>query len=531
MPQDRFAPVYSQDWDVRVRAIEGYLSNLASLPASVASAMQTGDFSGLVSSSTSSSSPGLVFDSLLDVTITTPASGDLPVYSSAGWVNQQWTPGKLGVGTTLTPTHRFELEDGNYTAWFDGQNSNPLSGARGWHISKVKTVALPHTITWHVDGHSSWEIGMDFDTNNALSSGFGNADFVVAYDPTAGKNDAGVGAGTGADIFRFSPAEASVAGDNYGRVGLGFRQGSPNTAGSAWFTVTGPPDVVGLNVSTNSTFSYGLKMVQRGAHNRALLNHNDKFAIGTDYAAANAQNYQLRDLVAGVTRWFVDSAGRHQIGGTSPTGQLHVTRAAVAANPTSPTYLKVEAVADTAMTAGTEVVDVLFDCSRTLQFSTGAITAQRAWKLLAPTYGFVAASTVTDAATLYVDRQPQAGTNATLTSSWAIWVDDGPSRFDGPVQAFNFANAVANKTANYTLTASDGTVTGDTTGGGFTLTLPTAVGIAGRIYYVKNTGSPANNLTIATTGGQTIDGAATQVISATNASLSVQSNGSNWILV
>jgi hypothetical protein len=332
MSQDRFAPVYSQDWDVRVRAIESYLSNLASLPASVASAMQTGDFSGLVSSSSSSSAPGLVFDSLLDVTITSPVSGDLPVYSSAGWVNQQWTPGKLGVGTTLTPTHRFELEDGNYTAWFDGQNSNPLSGARGWHISKVKTVALPHTITWHVDGHSSWEIGMDFDTNNALSSGFGNADFVVAYDPTAGKNDAGALTGTGADIFRFSPAEASVAGDNYGRVGLGFRQGTPNTAGAAWFTVTGPPDVVGLNVSTNSTFSYGLKMVQRGAHNRALLNHNDKFAIGTDYAAANAQNYQLRDLVAGATRWFVDSSGRFQIGGTSPTAFLHLPAGAAGAS-------------------------------------------------------------------------------------------------------------------------------------------------------------------------------------------------------
>lgn len=608
MAQDRFTPVYASDWDVRVRAIERFLAEMAPLPASVASAIQTGDLSTLMPTSSTSSFPSpLVFDTLGDVTITSPAAGDLPVFDGAGWVNQQWTPGKLGIGTAAAPTVRLEMTDGNFTSWFDGQTSNPKSGSRGWHLNKQdKTVALPHTWAFAVGGVFCWDIGMDFDTNNSLNGGTGNADFVVAYDRSAGKNDAGTGAGDGADIFRFSPAEASVAGDNYGRVGLGFRQGTPNTVGSAWFTVTGPPDVVGLNVSTNSTFSFGYKMVQRGAHNRTMLNHNDKFAIGCDHAAANARTYQIRDLVAATERLYIDASGNvtlaggntlagslavlqaptatanygmnslgdggfagsagHFVGGAGGTyhainaassftsaiadwqingkslfsvnyqgqsslifrdagtvnapgafrlqhrstagavagfgaimqfygqdnagtpadaiigsvggvltdttagtfsGYIKVSavasgsesermrlhgdgRAGVAtggsplatgvlwnltktasATPSIITYLQVKGVADTALTASTEASDVIFDFARTAQFGTGALTNQRALKVLAPSYGFVGASTITNAATVYISDAPVAGTNATITNAYSLWCDAGLARFDG----------------------------------------------------------------------------------------------------
>lgn len=63
-----------------------------------------------------------------------------------------------------------------------------------------------------------------------------------------------------------------------------------------------------------------------------------------------------------------------------------------------------------------------------------------------------------------------------------------------------------------------------------TITLPTAVGSAGKTYIIKDEsgGAAANNITVATTGGQTIDGAASVAI-ATNYGISrVYSDGANW---
>ena len=60
-------------------------------------------------------------------------------------------------------------------------------------------------------------------------------------------------------------------------------------------------------------------------------------------------------------------------------------------------------------------------------------------------------------------------------------------------------------TSTYAITAVDYMV--DATSGTFTITLPTSVGVAGKIFEVKNSG--AGTITVATTAGQTIDGAAT----------------------
>jgi len=81
------------------------------------------------------------------------------------------------------------------------------------------------------------------------------------------------------------------------------------------------------------------------------------------------------------------------------------------------------------------------------------------------------------------------------------------------------------KTAVYPLTVADHYV--HCTSGTFTLTLPTAVGIAGRDFVMKNTG--AGVITIATTSAQTIDGAASGVLTLVqNDWLRVVSDGANW---
>ena len=88
------------------------------------------------------------------------------------------------------------------------------------------------------------------------------------------------------------------------------------------------------------------------------------------------------------------------------------------------------------LTASTELVQALFDFSPgSIQFATGALATQRTMLLKAPTYSFVGASTLTNAATLAIDNAPVAGTNATITNPYAIWIQAGKSRFDGQISS------------------------------------------------------------------------------------------------
>jgi hypothetical protein len=110
--------------------------------------------------------------------------------------------------------------------------------------------------------------------------------------------------------------------------------------------------------------------------------------------------------------------------------------------------LTVTAAADTAMTASTEAPSLYLNLSASRQFATGALTAQRAIKITAPTYRFVGASTLSDAATVAIAGPPIAGTNATITRALAFWVESGVARFDGSVQFSATATTTANPTIN-----------------------------------------------------------------------------------
>lgn len=90
--------------------------------------------------------------------------------------------------------------------------------------------------------------------------------------------------------------------------------------------------------------------------------------------------------------------------------------------------------------------------------------------------------------------------------------------------------SIVTKTANYTLTASDYTVLGDTNA--FILTLPTAVGIAGKVYVIKKINTEYDEaLTIATTGIETIDGESSYVLYTVNSGIIIQSNNVNWVII
>lgn len=105
------------------------------------------------------------------------------------------------------------------------------------------------------------------------------------------------------------------------------------------------------------------------------------------------------------------------------------------------TALTFTGAADTGRTASTEQSDVYWNLGRTVTWATGALTTQRFIRHGQPTVAFVGASTLTNCAVIYVAGAAVAGTNATITNNYAVWVDDGRCRFDGPV-VFNAAQVV-----------------------------------------------------------------------------------------
>lgn len=82
------------------------------------------------------------------------------------------------------------------------------------------------------------------------------------------------------------------------------------------------------------------------------------------------------------------------------------------------------------------------------------------------------------------------------------------------------------QTTTYGITTTDHVI--NCTTGTFTVTLPTAVGVSGQEYIIKNTGTGV--ITVATTSSQTIDGVTTATINVQYESLSVISDGANWIV-
>lgn len=94
----------------------------------------------------------------------------------------------------------------------------------------------------------------------------------------------------------------------------------------------------------------------------------------------------------------------------------------------------------------------------------------------------------------------------------------------------SFSTAYVAKTANYTLTSSDYTV--EVTSGTNTQTLPTAVGITGRIYVITNSGSGVT--TVGTTLSQTfvnVSGTPTTLTLNQFSTVTLQSNGANWLRI
>jgi hypothetical protein len=126
---------------------------------------------------------------------------------------------------------------------------------------------------------------------------------------------------------------------------------------------------------------------------------------------------------------------------------------------------------------------------------------------------------------------PGSTTNAVYNGSGSLAASTGIT-FNSTAATLANTNltAPATKTANFTLTCSSGPVYGDTSGGGFTLTLPVTCA-AGHLFYVKKTSTgDTNSLTIATSSG-TIDGASTIAVKTANDGLTAVFDGTNFAVI
>lgn len=109
---------------------------------------------------------------------------------------------------------------------------------------------------------------------------------------------------------------------------------------------------------------------------------------------------------------------------------------------------------------------------------------------------------------------------STLTSRWVQKFVEVSTSVSGSA-SFSYQA----KTANYT--AIIGEIV-NCTSGTFTVTLPTAVSVAGQCVVVKNSGT--GTISIATTSSQTIDGLSSDTIINLE-SKTYMSNGANWIII
>ena len=118
-----------------------------------------------------------------------------------------------------------------------------------------------------------------------------------------------------------------------------------------------------------------------------------------------------------------------------------------------------------------------------------------------------------------------AGSNITIDSNGSISASLGEASVYRPsVNNITSNTVISNPSAQVIWVVYD-----STSSTAISVTLPTAVGISGMRYDIKRSGT--GTVTVNTTSSQTIDGLSSIVISSQYASLTVVSNGSNWIVI
>ncbi len=334
-----------------------------------------------------------------------------------------------------------------------GTSTLVLAGAVASYQAFSAAFTNGDTVRYAIVFGTDWEVGTGVYSAGTLAR-------VTVY----GSSNAGAkvvfAAGT-KNVWCDLPASAlSALGGGASKAAL-YRDASGHVACSTVFSIDDPGSTVAIVADNNSVpltitnyapSTNGVNMMLRKARGTLALPtkalSGDSLGgfsgrgyyedAGAGFGPATASSFKFlaeEDFTSttGGTSYVVNLTKK---GGTTTsevfkiTSNGYLTLSGKTASSGSTGLVRYTAAAHTAQTASTEVIDWWIDGNATLQFATGAITTQRQNLIQARTYSAVGASVITTAATLVIDKAPVAGTNVTITNAYALWVQDGTSRFD-----------------------------------------------------------------------------------------------------
>jgi len=261
------------------------------------------------------------------------------------------------------------------------------------------------------------------------------------------------------------------------------------------------------------------------------------FARGTVGTPAAAQNGDILNFISG--RGY----GASQFAAAS-TGVIQIAAAETFTNTSNATYMAFKTTNTGSVTsaeamrispAGNLLIGTTTDSgTQKLQVNgnsnVGTVTAGT-WNgsVIGIAYGGTALSTTPSNGQLLIGN----GTNytlATLTAGTGISIANAAGSITITSSGIT---PLVTKTANYTILSTDGTILCDTSGGAFTLTLPSPSGLSGQIWRViDSTGFfQSNNLTLAPHSTEKIEGlAASKVLQTPWGWFTITTNGTDWFV-
>lgn len=237
-------------------------------------------------------------------------------------------------------------------------------------------------------------------------------------------------------------------------------------------------------------------------------NQTNQGYIGYDADAATViagHTKVVGDFVLKSAKCVVDASGQiWTTGKVTATTALNVTTTALTTG-NLPSMMILASAAHTGLN-NTATQEVFISLGFTKQFTggVGALATMYGVNITRSTYSAASAQTITEAATVKILGAPVAGTNMTLTNTWALLVGSGSSSFGGAIVQ-GHATAAINSTATATAAqVATGYIT-STSAAPTTITLPTGTllgaalaAVQGTIFdlYIDNTAG-ASTVTIA----------------------------------
>lgn len=226
------------------------------------------------------------------------------------------------------------------------------------------------------------------------------------------------GLGTGVATFLATPSSANLAAAITDETGTGLLVfGTAPTFDSTMTigTAAGTTGAINFKGTTSGTFTLSVAAAA-GTWTMKLP------------TTAGTNLMFLQTDGSGNTTWAASTGGVALTDSPTWTGRHTFTPAVV--NTGVLRYITINGANDTARTAG-QTVEGFKYISGSPQWATGALTLQAEFRITAPNYSFVGASTIAQAYTVYIDGPPVAGTNATITQNFAFGVLSGNSTMGG----------------------------------------------------------------------------------------------------